>query len=114
MGSRHEWAIGVTSRTPQQCAPEHLLAINRGHWRIESRHPIIDWNDDADLSRIRTGHGPANVTHLHRFAISVLKSFQKPNQNIPEMMRQLAHRPRQVLDYLRLTANSAPAATRKA
>lgn len=112
--SSREWAIGVTSRTPRECSPQQLLAINRGHWSIESLHHIIDWNYDEDRSRIRTGHGPANVTRLRRFAIGVLKSFQKPNQNIPEMMRQLACRPRQVLDYLRLTANSAPAATRNA
>jgi len=102
-----EIAIGVTSRTPEQCTPKRLLEINRGHWTIESLHYIIDWNYDADRSRIRTGNGPANVTRLRRFAIGVLKSFKKPNQSIPEMMRQLTRRPRQVLDYLRLTANSA-------
>lgn len=105
-----ELAAGITSRTPQQCSPQRLLAINRGHWGIESLHYIIDWNYDEDRCRIRTGHGPANVTRLRRFAIGILKSFQKPAQSIPEMMRQLARRPRQVLDYLRLTANSAPAA----
>ncbi|EAR22053.1 hypothetical protein NB231_06681 [Nitrococcus mobilis Nb-231] len=51
------------------------------------------------------------MTRLRRFAIGVLKRFQKPGQYIPEMMRQLAPRPRQVLDYLRLTAHSAGAAT---
>lgn len=102
-----ELAIGVTSRPPRQCPPSRLLAINRGHWRIESVHHIIDWNYDEDRSRIRTGHGPANVTRLRRFAIGVLKSFQKPNQSIAEMMRQLARRSRQVLDYLKLTDNSA-------
>lgn len=102
-----ELAIGVTSRTPSQCPPSRLLAINRGHWRIESVHHIIDWNYDEDRSRIRTGNGPTNVTRLRRFAIGVLKSFQKPNQSIAEMMRHLARRPRQVLDYLKLTANSA-------
>lgn len=105
-----ELAIGVTSRAPAQCPPRRLLAINRGHWSIESFHYIIDWNYDEDRSRIRTGQGPANVTRLRRFAIGVLKSFQKPKQTTPEMMRQLARQPRQVLDYLRLTANSAGAA----
>lgn len=104
-----ELAIGITSRTQEHCSPQRLLEINRGHWSIESLHYIIDWNYDEDRSRIRTGHGPANVTRLRRFAIGVLKSFQKPRQYIPEMMRQLARRPRQVLDYLRLTANSAGA-----
>lgn len=39
--------------------------------------------------------------------LGLLKTFQKPTQSIAAMMRQLARRPRQVLDYVRLTANSA-------
>ncbi len=31
---------------------------------------IIDWNFQEDLSRIRTGYGPENITRLRRFAIS--------------------------------------------
>ncbi|EAR22279.1 hypothetical protein [Nitrococcus mobilis] len=91
--------------------PQQVLAINRGHWSIASLHYISDWNYNEDRGQIRTGHGPANVTRLCRFAIGVLKHFPKPGQYIPEMMRQLARRPRQVLDYLRLTAHSAGAAT---
>jgi len=40
-------------------------------------HYIIDWNYDKDRSRIRTGFGPENITRLRRFAVGVLKSFQK-------------------------------------
>ncbi|MDP2792528.1 MAG: hypothetical protein Q8O25_00350 [Sulfurisoma sp.] len=40
------------------------IAINRGHWSIESVHHIIDWNYDEDRSRIRTGFGPENITRL--------------------------------------------------
>lgn len=101
-----EVAIGVTSRKPEECTPKRLLEINRNHWSIESLHYIIDWNYDEDRSRIRTGHGPANVTRLRRFAIGVLKSFQKPKESIAEMMQRLAYRTRQVFDYLRMTANS--------
>jgi hypothetical protein len=110
--SRCETVIGVTSRSPQQASPERLLALNRGHWGIESTHYIIDWNFDEDRGRIRTGHGPENVTRLRRFAIGLLKAFQQPGQSIAAMMRKLASRVRLVFDYLRLTANSlAPAAT---
>ncbi len=103
---RRETALGVTSRSPEQASPERLLALNRGHWGIESLHYIIDWNYDEDRSRIRTGHGPQNVTRLRRFAVGVLKSFQKPDQSLAQMMRKLVSRSRTVLDYLRLTANS--------
>lgn len=48
------------------------------------------------------------LTRLRRFAI--LKSFQKPQQSIAEMMRNLCFRTRLVFDYLRMTKNSAPSA----
>jgi hypothetical protein len=83
-------ALGVTSRTPEQASPQRVLEINRGHWTIESVHYIIDWNYDEDRSRIRTGFGPENITRLRRFAVGVLKSFQKPRQSIATMMRHLA------------------------
>ena len=101
-----EIALGVTSRTPQQASPQRVLAVNRGHWSIESVHYIIDWNYDEDRSRIRTGFGPENITRLRRFAVGVLKSFQKPTQSVPEMMRTLCFRTRLVFDYLRMTQNS--------
>lgn len=99
-------ALGVTSRTPQQASPQRVLAVNRGHWAIESVHHIIDWNYDEDRSRIRTGFGPENITRLRRFAVGILKSFQKPAQSIAEMMRKLCFRTRLVFDYLRMTKNS--------
>lgn len=101
-----ELAFGITSRPPDAASPQRLLAINRGHWRVESVHYLIDWNYDEDRSRIRTGYGPENVTRLRRFALGLLAAFRKPGQSFAALMRQLARRPRQVLDYLRLTANS--------
>lgn len=98
-------ALGITSRTPQEAAPERVLAVNRGHWSIESVHHIIDWNYDEDRGKIRTGFGPENITRLRRFAVGILKSFQK-SQSIAEMMRKLAFRSRIVFDYLRMTRNS--------
>ena len=51
---------------------------------------MIDWNYDEDRSRIRTGHGPENITRLRRFAIGVLKS--KGRGGVAEKMRQLRER----------------------
>jgi hypothetical protein len=99
-------ALGVTSRTPEQASPQRVLEINRGHWTIKSVYYIIDWNYDEDRSRIRTGFGPENITRLRRFAVGVLKSFQKPRQSIATMMRHLAFNTRLVFDYLRMTQNS--------
>ena len=102
----HEIALGVTSRTPLQASPRRVLSVNRGHWSIESVHNIIDWNYHEDRSRIRTGFGPENNTRLRRFAVGILKSFQKPPQSIAELMRTLRFRTRLVFDYLRMTQNS--------
>jgi predicted transposase YbfD/YdcC len=107
----HEIALGVTRRTSLEASPQQVLAVNRGHWTIESVHYIIDWNYDEDRSRIRTGFGPENITRLRRFAVGVLKSFQKPAQSIAEMMRKLCFRTRLVFDYLRMTQNSAVVAS---
>lgn len=101
-----ETALGITSQTPQEASPRQVLAINRGHWTIESTHYLIDWNYDEDRSRIGTGFGPENITRLRRFAIGILKAFQKPAQSLAALMRKLSFRTRQVLDCLRLTQNS--------
>jgi predicted transposase YbfD/YdcC len=108
----HEIALGLTSRTPQQASPQRVLAVNRGHWSIESVHYLIDWNYDEDRSRIRTGFGPENITRLRRFALGILKSFQKSAQSVAELMRKLCFRTRLVFDYLRMTKNSATGARR--
>jgi predicted transposase YbfD/YdcC len=105
-----EIALGLTSRTPLEASPQRLLAINRGHWAIESVHYLIDWNYDEDRSRIRTGFGPENITRLRRFAVGILKFFQKPAQSIAAMMRKLCFNTRLIFDYLRMTINSAPTA----
>jgi predicted transposase YbfD/YdcC len=106
-----EIAYGITSRTPEQADPQRVLATNRGHWSIENCcHYIIDWNYDEDRSRIRTGHGPENITRLRRFAISIIKG--RGGQSVPQKMRQLMGNVRLVFDYLRMTENSCACAFR--
>lgn len=105
--SSREMAYGITSRSPAQTDARRLLEINRGHWTIEnSCHYILDWNYDEDRCRIRTGHGPENITRLRRFAISVIKS--KGARSVAQKMRQLNRNTRLVFDYLRMTTNSCP------
>ena len=41
-----ETAYGIASAPTDQTSPEQILADNRGHWRVESCHYIIDWNYD--------------------------------------------------------------------
>ncbi|MEA3231450.1 MAG: ISAs1 family transposase [Thermodesulfobacteriota bacterium] len=100
-----EIAYGITSRPPEEADPQRVLETNRNHWSIEnSCHYIIDWNYDEDRSRICKGHGPANITRLRRFAISILKS--KGVRSVPQKMRQLMRNVRLVFDYLRMSENS--------
>ena len=66
---RRDIALGITSRTPQQALPPRVLAVNRGHWSIESVHYMIDWHYDEDRSRSRSRsrlrpgehHSPASL-----------------------------------------------------
>ncbi|MEF8733644.1 MAG: hypothetical protein V5B40_17560 [Candidatus Accumulibacter meliphilus] len=102
-----ETALGVTSRPPEQASPQRLFAINRGHWSIENRcHYVIDWNYDEDRSRIRTGHGPENMSRLRRFAVGILLHFADDKTSLAEKMRRLNRNIRLVFDYLRMTKNS--------
>lgn len=102
-------AYGITSRPPTQADAERLLALNRGHWTIESSHYILDWNYDEDRCRIRTGYGPENVNRLRRFAVGILKS--NGVANVAQKMRQLNWNVRAVFDYLRMSQNSCAACT---
>ena len=102
-----ETALGITSRPPEQAGPKRLLEINRGHWVIENRcHWVIDWNFDEDRSRIRSGHGPENVSRLRRFAVGILHHFSDGKTSIAQEMAHLNRNIRLVFDYLRMTKNS--------
>ena len=103
-----ELAYGITSRPPQQADARQVLKTNRGHWGIEnSCHYVIDWNFDEDRSRIRTGHGPENITRLRRFAVGIIQS--KGASNVAQKMRQLHRSTRLVFDYLRMSENTCAA-----
>ena len=74
-----EVSYGLTSHPGKQAGPQRVLQVNRGHWEHEELPLSIDWNYDEDRSRIRTGHGPENITRLRRFAIGVLQ-IQRPRE----------------------------------
>jgi len=101
-----EIVYGLTDHSPQSASPQRLLAFNRGHWGIEAHHYIIDWNWDEDRGRLRTGHGPENMTRLRRFAVGLIKS--KSNDSVAATIAKLARRVRRVFDYFRMTGNSTP------
>jgi predicted transposase YbfD/YdcC len=54
---------------------ERLLAIVRGHWRIEnSLHWVLDVIFKEDLSRLRKGHGAHNMAVVRHFALNLVRA----------------------------------------
>ena len=107
-----EVVYGVTDHTPESASPERLLAFNRDHWGIEAHHYILDWNWDEDRCRLRTGHGPENITRLRRFAVGLIKA--KSDDSVAATIDKLARRVRRVFDYLLMTDNTKPRTRRSA
>ena len=89
---------------PDTADARRLLELNRGHWKVESVHNILDNAFDEDRLRIRTGHGPENTTRPRRFAIGVIRSHT--DDRVAATMRRLDRNPRRVFDYLRMTRNT--------
>ena len=84
-------------------SPQRLLALNRGHWCVESAHHILDTAFDEDRCRIRTGHGPENTSRLRRFAIGLIRAH---SHSVAATLRKLQRNTRLVFDYLKLTRNT--------
>jgi predicted transposase YbfD/YdcC len=101
-----ETVYGLTDHSPQSASPQRVLAFNRAHWGVEAHHYIIDWNWDEDRCRLRTGHGPENMTRLRRFAVGLIKS--KSDDSVTATIAKLSRRVRRVFDYFRMTGNSTP------
>lgn len=57
-----------------------------------------------DHGRIRTGHGPTNISRLRRFAAGLIKS--KGADCVAQKMHELICNTRLVFDYLKMTKNS--------
>ena len=99
-----EYALGITSHTPDTADARRLLELNRGHWKVESVHNILDNAFDEDRLRIRTGHGPENTTRPRRFAIGVVRAHG--HRCVAAAMRRLDRNPRRVFDYLRMSEHT--------
>ena len=64
---------GITSLRPEAGPPEQLLALKRGHWRIENGlHRVKDVSLGEDQSLIHRGQGPTVMALLRDAAVSVL------------------------------------------
>ncbi len=60
-----EHAYDMTSVAADRASPQPLLAGNRGHWVVESHHPIRDTTFREDDSMLRARNAPANHAILN-------------------------------------------------
>ena len=90
---RHCVHYGITSLSPTRATPAQLLALKRGHWRIENqlhRQKDVIFGEDASL--VHAGHGPlvqallreAALNLLHRAGISRLATCLRDYSQHPE------------------------------
>ncbi len=72
-----EHAYGMTSVAADRASPQPLLAWNRGHWVVESHHPIRDTTFREDDSMLRARNAPANHAILNTLALAVIIHNQR-------------------------------------
>ena len=70
---QHSYSYGITSLDEKAASAQDLLALQRGHWQVESaNHYRRDKTFGEDDSRVRTGHGPANAAALNNLTLALL------------------------------------------
>ncbi|WP_327241144.1 ISAs1 family transposase [Streptomyces sp. NBC_01320] len=81
----------ITDLTSQRAAPEVVARYARGHWGVENKiHYVRDVTFGEDAARIRTGHGPQNVSTLRSITINFLRWT---GSSIADAQRRLALAP---------------------
>ena len=76
----------------------------RGHWGIENRlHWVLDVVFKDDLARLRTGHGPANMTVVKHMAINLLRQA-KPTCSLKNRRKRAGWNTRYLETLIRQTA----------
>ena len=69
----------VTSLSAEQANVDHLLAMLRGRWAIESLFWVKDVVMREDHSRIRSGRSAESLSILRSSAINFLRVLNVPN-----------------------------------
>ncbi|MGH3600016.1 MAG: ISAs1 family transposase [Pseudonocardiaceae bacterium] len=101
-------ALGITSLSAREAAPEHLAGYVRGHWAIENKiHWVRDvtWREDA--SRVRTASRPRIMVTLRNLALGLIR--QAGHTKIAATLRKIKHNPDLLLAILGL--NPTPQAS---
>jgi predicted transposase YbfD/YdcC len=99
-GTQREVRFLLTSLPPERADPARLLALVRGHWRIESRHWTRDATFGEDRSRLRSGDGPQIMAALRNLVITLIRRLG--TTRIAAQRRAFAARPAHALRLLGL------------
>ena len=97
-------AFCIGNRSGRQGARHGMQSITEITYPALGGVYILDWNGDEDRCTIRTGHGPAKITALRRFAIGAIKA--KSRGTVAATIQRLARNVGLVFDYLGMTENS--------
>ncbi|MCX5061398.1 ISAs1 family transposase [Streptomyces sp. NBC_00452] len=82
----------LTDMTHQQASPQRTGELARSQWTIENRlHFVRDPAFAEDASKIRTGHGPANMATLRNLAINTLRDHG--HTSIAAGLRHVSYEP---------------------
>jgi hypothetical protein len=93
---------GITSLTEQQANAARLLALTRGHWRIENQlHYVRDVTLGEDGCRVREGAAPQVLAAIRNAVLQVLAGVEAPSK--AAAIRRLNHHPEEALDLLDLS-----------
>jgi predicted transposase YbfD/YdcC len=99
-----ETVCAITSLGRERASAKRLLAIARGHWRIENRlHWVRDVSFGEDACRVRTGAAPEVLAGIRNAALWLMRAAGL--SNIAAALRRHAAKP---LEALGLVMNSAP------
>ncbi|MBO4252452.1 ISAs1 family transposase [Streptomyces griseorubiginosus] len=82
----------ITDLSSHQASPQRLGQLARSQWTIENRlHFVRDTTFAEDASKIRTGHGPENMSTLRNLAINALRAAG--HRNIAAGIRHVSYEP---------------------
>ncbi|UUU29453.1 transposase [Streptomyces sp. CA-210063] len=82
----------ITDLTSAEASPQKIARMARSQWTIENLlHHVRDTTFSEDASKVRTGHGPANMATLRNLAINALRAAG--HRNIAAGLREASYEP---------------------
>jgi len=96
---KRQTEYGITSLGPDCGTPDRLLALKRGHWRIENGlHRVKDVTFGEDASLIHAGTGPLVMALLRDTAIGLL--YRVGIRRVASCLRRFSQQPHAAIDLV--------------